>query len=404
MAPSHKKGPSNFFERPGWCNFVSLALNPHRPIHESPHVVKTDIHSHDRYEPLSHISNLNCLIDSRHKTLSMKTLLRIDASTRINGSNTRLLADYFQTKWLSHNPESKVIHRCLASDPIPHIANETIQAFHHADQTSSDKTLSDTLIDELKSADHLLIGSPLYNLTLPSTLKAYFDHVVRAGLTFEVRQGEYHGLLKGKAATLITARGSKSSPTDDFQTTYLRKILAFIGIEPVDAVALEGLALDQQTKEKALSCGKQQINWLINRTVSPVWQGEFSEYDKQQISFLRAGQADAIVNGDAQAYAELCTDNIQLLIPAQDVITGRNALLEAEQALFSRAKFTSFQKFPLHIERSGNLAVEVGRQSVTMQKHHDTGGVFSAYQKYTHVFRLTPQGWRFAMLMSNPNE
>ncbi|MEM9093233.1 MAG: NAD(P)H-dependent oxidoreductase, partial [Cyanobacteria bacterium P01_F01_bin.53] len=201
----------------------------------------------------------------------MKTLLRIDASTRIHDSNTRVLTDYFQSKWLSHNPEHQVIHRCLASDPIPHITNETIQAFHHSDQTSSDTTLSNTLIDELKSADHLLIGSPLYNLTLPSTLKAYFDHVVRAGLTFEVRQGNYRGLLHGKAATLITARGSKSSPTDDFQTTYLRKILAFIGINSVDVVALEGLTLDQQTKEKAISCAKQQIDDLLNRTVSPVW-------------------------------------------------------------------------------------------------------------------------------------
>ncbi|ESA35310.1 fmn-dependent nadh-azoreductase [Leptolyngbya sp. Heron Island J] len=334
----------------------------------------------------------------------MKTLLRIDASARINGSNTRVLADYFQTKWLSHNPEDKVIHRCLASNPIPHITNETIKAFQHADELSSNRTLSDTLIDELKRADHLLIGSPLYNLTLPSTLKAYFDHVVRAGLTFEVRQGNYRGLLTGKTATLITARGSKSSPTDDFQTTYLRKILAFIGIDAVDVVALDGLTLDQQTKEKAISCAQQQIDDLLNRTVSPVWQGEFSEYDKQQINFLRAGQADAIVKGDAQAYAELCADNIQLLIPSQDVITGRNALLEAEQKLFSRTKFASFQKIPLHIERSGNLAVEVGRQEVTMHKHHDTDGIFSTCQKYTHVFRLTPQGWRFAMLMSNPNE
>ncbi|MEM9217266.1 MAG: NAD(P)H-dependent oxidoreductase [Cyanobacteria bacterium P01_F01_bin.150] len=335
----------------------------------------------------------------------MKTLLRIDASTRIKGSHTRTLTDYFQTQWLSHYPEHKIIHRCLASDPIPHLTHETINAFHQTEEPSSDSTLSDTLIDELKRADHLLIGSPLYNLTLPSTLKAYFDHVVRAGLTFEVRQDNSRGLLNGKSATLITARGSKPSPTvmDDFQTTYLTNILAFIGIDAVEVVALEGMALDQQTKEKAISYAKQQIDGLINRTDSPVWQGEFSEYDKQQINFLRAAQADAIAKGDASAYAELCTNNIQLLIPSQDVITGRNALLDVEQALFKRAKFARFQKVPLHIERSGNLAVEVGRQEVTMQNQHNTGGVFSTWQKYTHVFRLTPQGWRFAILMSNPN-
>lgn len=266
--------------------------------------------------------------------------------------------------------------------------------------------LSDTLIDELKRADHLVIGSPLYNLTLPSTLKAYFDHVVRSEHTFEVRQGQYRGLLTGTEATLITARGGQSSPEsmDDFQTTYLRKILAFIGIDSSEVVALEGMTLDQQTKEKALSCAKRQVDWLLNQKVSPVWHGEFSENDKQQISFLRFGQADAIVQGDAQAYSELCTDDIQLLLPSRDVIRGQEALLETERALFSSAKFASFQKFPLHIERSGNLAIEVGRQAVNMQKHLDTGGVFSTCQKYTHVLRLTQQGWRFAVLMSNPSE
>ncbi len=128
----------------------------------------------------------------------MKTLLRIDASIRINGSNTRILTDYFQSQWLSNNPGGKVIHRCLASSPLPHVSDQTIKAFQHSDQQSSGRTLSDTLIDELKRADHLLIGRPLYNLTLPSTLKAYFDHIVRPGLTFEVQQGNYRGLLNGK--------------------------------------------------------------------------------------------------------------------------------------------------------------------------------------------------------------
>jgi FMN-dependent NADH-azoreductase len=336
----------------------------------------------------------------------MKTLLRIDASVRVNGSNTRSLTDYFQSKWLSANPGGIVIQRCLDSNPIPHVSNETIKAFQNTSGQSQASKLSDTLIDELKRANHLLIGSPLYNLTLPSTLKAYFDHVVRSGLTFEVQQGKYRGLLNGKGATVITARGGKSSPEsmDDFQTTYLRSILAFMGINPVEVVALEGTTLDKETKEKALSYARQQVDWLFDWTTSLVWQGEFSENDKQQISFLRAGQADAIIKGDAYAYAELCTDDIQLLIPSHDVVSGRAALLEVEESIFSSAKFASFRKFPFHIERSGNLAVEIGRQEVVMQKHTGADGVFSARQKYTHVFRLTPQGWRFALLMSNPSE
>lgn len=336
----------------------------------------------------------------------MKTLLRIDASARVNGSNTRVLTDYFQSKWLSANPGGRVIQRCLSCNPIPHISNETIAAFQDSGQQSKGKTLSDTLIDELKSADHLLIGSPLYNLTLPSTLKAYFDHVVRSGLTFEVQQGNYRGLLNGIKATVITARGSKSAPDarDDFQTTYLREILAFIGINPVDVVTLEGTTLAQDIKEKALSCAKAQVDWLFDRTSLPVWQGEFSEGDKQQIQCLRLAQADAIINGDANAYAQLCTDDIQLLIPSQEIVSGQAALVTAEEALFSRAKFARFRKVPLRVERSGDLAIEIGHQEVAMQNHNSTDGVFSAHQKYTHVFRLTQQGWRFALLMSNPRE
>ena len=131
----------------------------------------------------------------------MKTLLRIDASVRINGSNTCALTDYFQARWQKANPEGDVIRRCLASDPIPHLSNEMIEAFQQASGPSQRTSLSDTLIDELRRADHVLVGSPLYNLTLPSTLKAYFDHVVRSGATFEVRRGNYRGLLNGRSAS-----------------------------------------------------------------------------------------------------------------------------------------------------------------------------------------------------------
>ena len=335
----------------------------------------------------------------------MKTLLRIDASIRLNGSNTRALTDYFQRKWLGAHPGGSVIRRCLVSDPIPHVSNETIEAFRQSEQLKG-STLSDTLIGELKSADHLLIGSPLYNLTIPSSLKAYFDHIVRSGATFDVQQGNYLGLLNGKGATVITARGGKSSPeyTDDFQTDYLRTILAFMGIDPVEIVALEGTTLDKETKEQALFCARQQVDGLFDRTDAPVWQGEFSDNDKQQIRCLRTSQADAIAIGDAQAYSKLCTDDIQLLIPSRDVVSGRTAFLEVEEKLFSSANFASFRKFPFHIERSGNLAIEIGRQEVVMHKYHRADGVFSARQKYTHVFRLTPEGWRFALLMSNPSE
>ncbi|NOY83574.1 MAG: FMN-dependent NADH-azoreductase, partial [Nitrospirae bacterium] len=110
--------------------------------------------------------------------------------------------------WLKTHPQGKIILRDLALNPVPHLTHEMIEAFQAEGKSSSPSTaLSHVLIQELRAADHLLIGSPMYNFTLPSTLKAYFDHVVRSGLTFDLEGDQYTGCLEGKIATLITARG-----------------------------------------------------------------------------------------------------------------------------------------------------------------------------------------------------
>jgi FMN-dependent NADH-azoreductase len=206
-------------------------------------------------------------LSGRHlprKDATVKTLLRIDASARLDGSTTRHLTEYFQARWKEANPEGRVIARCLASHPIPHLDQETVERFHVAGSAHS---LSDGLIDELRRADHVLIGTPLYNFTLPSTLKAYLDHVVRAGYTFERRDGKYRGLLHGKRATVVTSRGGTSAPggADDFQTPYLTAILAFIGIDPVDMVALEGTASGRDARETALERARQRVDALWGR-------------------------------------------------------------------------------------------------------------------------------------------
>ncbi|MEW5849342.1 MAG: NAD(P)H-dependent oxidoreductase [Myxococcota bacterium] len=333
----------------------------------------------------------------------MKTLLRIDASIRLTGSHTRALTTYFVERWLGANPGGKVIQRCLTTAPVPHLSEETLETF---DNPGPACALSDQLIAELRNADHILLGSPLYNLSLPSTLKAYLDHVVRSGVTFEERQGAYRGLLEGKCATVITARSSESSPdrADDFQTGYLTRILAFMGIDDVEVVALDGTGLDEQSKAKAMARARRQIDLRLDPLEPRAWLGEFHAEDKDELRRLRRSQADAITRGDAGSYAALCTEDIQLLIPARDVISGTKAFMEVETALFRRSRFVRFRKFPLRVERSGDLAIEVGRQEVETQNAGDAGGVFAATQKYTHVFRRTERGWRFAVLMSNPSE
>ncbi len=337
----------------------------------------------------------------------MTTLLRIDASTRINGSHSRKLADYYQTQWLKTHPQGKIIIRDLARNPVPHLTHEMIEAFQTEGKYPSPATaLSHALIQELRAADHLLISSPLYNFTLPSTLKAYFDHVVRAGLTFDLEGDQYIGCLKGKMATLITARGgvASSAATDDFQTDYLKKILAFIGIGPIEVITLQGTSLQESGKKQHFSKAKKGVDRLFLTQKAPLWEGPFLEKDIQEISVLRENQARAIIKGDAKAYEKLCTDDIQLMIPGHDIISGRAQFLVAEKKLFENASFSKFIKYPEKIERSGEMVVEIGRQEVSMAKNTDKGGVFSARQKYMHVFRLTQQGWRYAALMSNPSE
>jgi FMN-dependent NADH-azoreductase len=181
----------------------------------------------------------------------MKKLLRLDCSSRTVGSHSRELADYFEKKWLIANPDGMVIRRDLAREQPPHIQNNTIEGFYTPEEYSTTETkeataLSDKLIAELKSVDEVLINSPLYNLNVPSNLKAYLDQIVRIGHTFSLNEKGYYGLLENKIAYLITAKGGqyKGTPMEkyDFQEPYLRAILAHMGIETQGLFSLEGAA------------------------------------------------------------------------------------------------------------------------------------------------------------------
>lgn len=182
----------------------------------------------------------------------MKKLLRIDASLRSEGSHSRALADYFEAAWRKKYPTGKVIYRDLTKVQIPHLQNETVQAFYldKANYTEKDEeaiALSDALIRELKFVDQVLVSSPLYNLNIPSPLKSYLDHIIRSGQTFELgSDGSYKGLLLNEASYIITAKGEtyKGTPMEalDFQEPYLKAIFGFIGLELKGVFALEATA------------------------------------------------------------------------------------------------------------------------------------------------------------------
>jgi len=144
----------------------------------------------------------------------MSTLLRIDSSSRLQGSHSRALADHLQAQWLASHTGGKVILRDLVKTPIPHILDITIAGYYtptdqHTPELRAAVALSDELIAELLSADTLLFSIPLYNFSIPSALKAYIDHTVRIGQTFghDEKTGLF-GLVEGKKAYVTASYGA----------------------------------------------------------------------------------------------------------------------------------------------------------------------------------------------------
>ncbi|MEO1054552.1 MAG: NAD(P)H-dependent oxidoreductase [Bacteroidota bacterium] len=196
----------------------------------------------------------------------MKKLLRIDASSRMTESHSRKLADEFEKTWLAANPDGEVIHRDVVKHPLPHIHEATITGFYtpidqHDDTLKQAVALSDEVIEELQSADEILISSPLYNFSIPSALKAYIDHISRAGFTFSYDENGFKGLVNANKAYVATAKGAVYAGTEisglDMMEPYLKLILNFLGIEQVEFLNVEGTSMDEnavaQTRNDAIT-------------------------------------------------------------------------------------------------------------------------------------------------------
>ncbi len=182
----------------------------------------------------------------------MSKLLVVEASPRGPYSVSRQLAKRFADDW-SGKHGGDVVVRDLATSHVPYISLPWIGgAFTPAEQHSPEMDqaikVSDDYIAELLAADEIVIGTPMYNFSIPALLKSWIDHVVRAGVTFSM---SYEGLLKGKKATVIVASGGNFAPGTPYASLnvasdYLRQILGFIGITDVTVILAGGtLAIDQ---------------------------------------------------------------------------------------------------------------------------------------------------------------
>lgn len=196
----------------------------------------------------------------------MKTVLQINSSLfGDQGQSSRLAASLIERLV---EPGDRVIHRDLAAEPVPHLTAERFAAFltAAADRSESQRAVaaySELLIDELRSADVVVLGLPMYNFGVPSSLKAYFDHIARSGLTFRYTAQGPQGLLTGKKAYVMAARGGlyRGTPLDT-ETTYVRDFLAFVGMTDVEFVYAEGLAISEETKVTALDAANSSIALL----------------------------------------------------------------------------------------------------------------------------------------------
>ena len=183
-----------------------------------------------------------------------RTLLHIDTSARRSGSTSRDLS----AQIVDRLAPDTVLRRDLAN-ALPLIDETWIGAnFTPEDQRDdaqrAQMALSDELVAELKAADTLAIGLPIYNYSVPATLKAWIDMVARVGVTFRYSEVSPEGLLKGKRAVLaVTSGGTPVGSEIDFATGYLSHVLGFIGITDVEIVAADRMSVDADVALKAVN-------------------------------------------------------------------------------------------------------------------------------------------------------
>ena len=187
-------------------------------------------------------------------------IYQIDSSARKKGSTSRALAKKLLDK--IKKPDDEVIYRDL-DDEMVFVSGltESGMKIDEKDQTEHHKKmfeLSDTLVKELKESDIIIISAPIYNYGPPATLKAWSDLAARVGETFRFKSnGRREGLLKNKRAYLvITSGGTKLNSKEDFLTPWLKFVLNFFGINKIDIICADQMALDY---EKSIKDAEKQI-------------------------------------------------------------------------------------------------------------------------------------------------
>ncbi|WP_417846015.1 FMN-dependent NADH-azoreductase [Thalassospira povalilytica] len=190
----------------------------------------------------------------------MTNILHVNASVNGENSNSRQIASKLIARIVAANPSAKVVERDANDAEITALTGETVGAFYTPEESRSDAqkdviAVSDKMVAEVQAADVIVIGAPMYNFSVPSTLKAWVDLIARVGVTFQYTENGPVGLLSGKKAYLVVATGGVpvNSPAD-FATPYLKQVLAFVGISDVEVIDASGFAVNaEEAMERAIA-------------------------------------------------------------------------------------------------------------------------------------------------------
>lgn len=183
-------------------------------------------------------------------------LLHIDSAATGAGSVTRELTSAIVARWQDAVPGLQVTYRDLDAEPLPHLTGPVLTK---ADQAAAD--VSEQTLLQFLDSDVIVIGAPMYNFSVPSTLKAWIDRVAVSGRTFRYTENGPEGLAKGKRMVIASGRGGiygDNSPSD-FQEAYLRQVFGFLGVTDIEFVRAEGVAYSPQHRTDALAGAKAAI-------------------------------------------------------------------------------------------------------------------------------------------------
>ncbi|MCB1888913.1 MAG: FMN-dependent NADH-azoreductase [Rhodocyclaceae bacterium] len=196
-------------------------------------------------------------------------ILQINSSARSEGSESTRLAGRIVARLLESHPEARLVRRDLATDPQPVLDEAALQAlFSPAETRTAEQAarvaIDDRAIAQVQAADTIVLGVPMYNLTIPAQLKHWIDAIARAGVTFRYTENGPVGLLTGKTVYVALARGGRYRDSEmDTQVPYLKTVLGFLGMTDVRFLYVEGVAMGEESLAAAREAAERELASVV---------------------------------------------------------------------------------------------------------------------------------------------